>query len=750
MSKLQRLAVAGTVAVLAAGAFAVVQRVGGSRCEALADRQAWEAMTVACDEEYRSGRRPETAARSLLALSALRRWPEVEARLGWLEGTSYAPAAGYFRAKRARDERRDDLAGPLLTETIEACQRAGLHEYAAWAAHELINLHWTNGRFQAALAKLDILTEEARAASNLSLQALAEGHLADLFQEVGAVASQAAVLSSLAARNTDRPNMLAQIRLRQAMVEQDRANPILAADYLQSVLSLAEDAGSSKASRAAHLLLSSLARAGGDLAAAQAELDLAARYPTRHFYENTAWSFHQAQLLRDQGTCDGARAMALEALDGGALPDWQWQLLGLVGECAERQGDPGEARRAYREAVGVIERLQVEAPGSLRSGVMSQRRAPYEALFELSFQAEEWATALDAMEALHAGSFVEGMVASAPLTTTDLQQARVEGERRLAALEVARRSRLGPTGALGARLGELGERDAIGYVVARGTVYRLHARGGAAELARLGPAARLEELLRNLAAQPDALVPAEELGAWLWPSGRVAERVVVAADASLANLSFAGLRAHGRWLVEGHILSRLPSIGEALRLARSEAPSSDGRVRVLGDPRGDLPAAAAEAEALARALGVAPLLKGEVTARAVLDSCHAELLHFAGHSGLGLEGAWLGLADTELTAVQLLAARCAPRLVYLASCASASRRRSQVAATLAGAFLASGSRHVVATTHSVEDAPAAAFSRAFFGEPRELDPPERLARVQRRLLRSAPRSAWEPYVVLGW
>lgn len=116
------------------------------------------------------------------------------------------------------------------------------------------------------------------------------------------------------------------------------------------------------------------------------------------------------------------------------------------------------------------------------------------------------------------------------------------------------------------------------------------------------------------------------------------------------------------------------------------------------------------------------------------------LLHIAAHPGVGADGPWLELADGPLTAAAVLAESCGPTLVYLASCASG---------TLASAFLAAGSRFVVATTRSIDDVTAARFASAFFADGKFDQAPLRLATAQRALLKTAPRSAWEPFIVLG-
>ena len=716
-----------------------------SECEGLAAAHRWEAMATVCEETFHRTGDPSAAARALYGLSALGRTADVDRRLVWLEGTRFAPAISYFSAMSAKAKGDEAAATRLLVEALESSRGVGLHEYAALAAQKLASAQWVHGQFQQAFATLDTAFKEARQCDDQLLLMHLDGQLADLLGEVGDLTGKARALSSLAKRAKDYPRTLAQVRLRQGEVEEERSNVLLARDAFQAALDGSQDAGLLPVARAAHLSLANLARREGDLDGGEAHLLAAAEIPVRFGYEGTAWAFARAKLYLARGDCGAAREVVRGALDAGALPDWQWQLLGLEGGCAEQQGDEASARRAFGKAVQVIEELQREQPtAALRFGVLASRREPYEALFELSLRSGEEEAALNVMERLLARAFLETMAKRGPDGSGELQSVRLAA---LASTMIAQRPL---PGSVMEGLAELGDREAIGFIAARGTLYRAHVSGGRVAFARVDQLETVVKLLDRLAAHPDDPEAAEVLGERLWPERQVAARVLIVADGPLANLSFAGLRHHGRWVVEDHVLSRAPSLSAAVRVVGGpRGGTSGGGARVLGDPTGDLPAAAAEAVALAHRLGVQPLRQRQATVAELMASCHADLLHFAGHSGVGSEGGWLELADGRVTAPQLLAVRCAPRVVYLASCASGVQVSGQVTTTLADAFFAAGSQSVIATTRSVDDTMAAAFTREFFLDGAFDHPAERVAQAQRRLLKSQPRSAWAPFFVIG-
>jgi len=323
------------VAVVAAG---VLHRWRSpSECEGLAAAHRWEAMAAVCEETFHRTGDPSAAARALYGLSALGRRADVDRRLAWLEGTRFAPAISYYQAMSASEKGDDDSALRLLTQALASSQVAGLHEYSGLAAHQLATLQWAHGQFQSAFSTLDIAVEEARKSENDLLKLLVDGQLADLLGEVGDLPSQAKALYSLADRTKHQPWTMAQVRLRQGMVEMERANALLARDYFLDALAAAADAVLPLVVRAAHINLASLDRSEGDLDGGERHLTAAAAIPGVHGYDDSTWAFAQAQLLRDRGDCAGARVTVDAALDAGPMPDWQWQLLTLSAAVPRRR-----------------------------------------------------------------------------------------------------------------------------------------------------------------------------------------------------------------------------------------------------------------------------------------------------------------------------------------------------------------------------------------------------------------------------
>jgi CHAT domain-containing protein len=222
----------------------------------------------------------------------------------------------------------------------------------------------------------------------------------------------------------------------------------------------------------------------------------------------------------------------------------------------------------------------------------------------------------------------------------------------------------------------------------------------------------------------------------------------VVPDGALARLPFAALRRQGRWLVEDLAVVYAPGLS-ALATGRRNL-HAEGPPVVLADPRNDLPEAAAEGREVARLLGTESHLGSAATRRVLEAAAGARVLHVASHAGWGPGGPWLELADGQVAPAAILAARLRPRLVVLASCASAVPSGGGLWGSPGAAFLAAGSGAVLATLGSVEDRNARDLIRHFYQEGGATDPAEGLARAQRVLLAAGrPPSSWAPFVLLG-
>ena len=97
----------------------------------------------------------------------------------------------------------------------------------------------------------------------------------------------------------------------------------------------------------------------------------------------------------------------------------------------------------------------------------------------------------------------------------------------------------------------------------------------------------------------------------------------------------------------------------------------------------------------------------------------------------------------------MLDARVAPHTAILTGCATAGSVDAEAWGGFPSAFLAAGSRYVIATARAVPDAAAAQLSQAYYAQPAALAPPARLAAAQRALIATLPPSVWATFAVWG-
>jgi CHAT domain-containing protein len=117
-----------------------------------------------------------------------------------------------------------------------------------------------------------------------------------------------------------------------------------------------------------------------------------------------------------------------------------------------------------------------------------------------------------------------------------------------------------------------------------------------------------------------------------------------------------------------------PSVAAAIRLSGRDEARQTGRSLVVGDPRGNLPHARAEAEAVAEVLDAAPLLGSEATVASVTGALDAaDRAHFAAHGHFDPANplrSGISLADGILRAGELLGRPAAPQTFVVSACES--------------------------------------------------------------------------------
>jgi CHAT domain-containing protein len=299
----------------------------------------------------------------------------------------------------------------------------------------------------------------------------------------------------------------------------------------------------------------------------------------------------------------------------------------------------------------------------------------------------------------------------------------------------------------------IGARRALLYFATERAVWIIAVANRRVLLHKLpAPPQEIQRLADLLLANPSDVEATESLGRILLPSAAAPPSgdLYVVAPGLLAGIPFAALRPDQRAAVERWTLHFVPSLS-ALAALSEATDQTAGPAVVLADAAGDLPGAREESIAVARTLGVEPLLGPRASREAVRGAGAARLLHLAVHGGVGLQGAWLDLGDGELTGADVLRWKLRPTVVVLTSCSSAAARAREFWGSMAASFLAAGSRAVVASLWSVEDAATRAFAERFYQEGGGGGHPARaLARAQRSLLqRGVPPSSWAGFVVLG-
>jgi hypothetical protein len=210
---------------------------------------------------------------------------------------------------------------------------------------------------------------------------------------------------------------------------------------------------------------------------------------------------------------------------------------------------------------------------------------------------------------------------------------------------------------------------------------------------------------------------------------------------------------------DGQPLAATVAVAYGFDIADPRHPAGEGVV-VVGDPRGDLPHAAAEAREIAAGWPGAASLLGEAASRSKVTSAASAAwgMHLAAHGELRAGGGWESavlLAGTErLTASDILALPRAPDWVVLSGCETArgAEWTPGVGMGLGPAFLFAGSKAVVGAMRPVHDEAARSFAVALHEAVRSDNPKRDLvaafAKAQRALLAQAEVSDPWAYRIL--
>ncbi|MEZ4363144.1 MAG: CHAT domain-containing protein [Kofleriaceae bacterium] len=731
------------------------------RCLAAMREERYAAAAPLCRGAFDARGDHQLGVAAARALWELERDDEVLALVDVLDRGPHAAGARYLRGRIALGRGQRELGLAELEAALDADRAAGRHLDAARDAAALADGYWRASRHRQAIAAAETVRTEALAVGDARWEAWALIELGDLWADVGDRGRAAQAFREAEARRPPTaPGPRAALQLKRALLELRDGNLELARRGFTAARQLAGEAGDVDQRLAAHINLAEVAwqqqrfdEAGAELAAARAATPRGA--PPLH-----ALLFNEARLALQLGQLDAAGGALDEAERRDALPTWAWRIAHLRGRLAEARAqlarDPAEAHRllaaaaaAYQQAVAIVEELRGElGEHRLKARFLDERRRAHEALFALAVRRGDQAAALAAAEGLLARTFVDAFVASAAAGTPPLERVTAVPElvRALGASPVATPR---PPAQL---LSALREVFALVYVEAQDQLYAVVVSGGQARPLPLALSApQVAALARRVRANPDDDALQVELGDALLPDslGPLPDGpLYVVPSGPVAGVAFAALRRRGAPLLARHELAVVPSLGVLAQLLQAPAPPAGPPV-VLGDPRGDLPAARAEAISVARTLGVTAQLGARATRAELWAGRTASVLHLATHSAIGPAGASLTLSDTSVSAAEIFAAGLHPRLAVLASCASAVTDAREFWGALGTSFLASGSRSVVASLWSVDDALTAELIDAFYRNGGAARPAAALARAQRELAAHHPASAWAAFTLLG-
>jgi tetratricopeptide (TPR) repeat protein len=525
----------------------------------------------------------------------------------------------------------------------------------------------------------------------------------------------------------------------------------LARPLLEEARTLAAGLGKFSLVLAAEVNLADIALGQRDLDAAARHLDTAqaawhasgAKRPSQGILVN------RAILARYRGDLAGA----LRAIDAAATsdppPETAWIIAHERGQIAAAGHDLEAAERSYLTAIGIVEELwRTSSPEDLKAPFFEDRWRPYQSLFALRVERNTPVAAFETLISAQGRMFLaETITASAGDGGTVDRRDRLRSLAPLIATSPIARA-FGSAETLAA----LGDRYALNYFAGGGRMRLLVIDRGKVRLASVNIDVNdLEKLVDDFLARPDDRAAAEVLGNALLPSDALAsapDRFHVIPDGPLLRVPFAALVAGGARLIDHHEIVYAPSATGLAGLGAATAIPVTAAV-LLSDARNNLRHGAQETASVVAATQAAPLIGGEATIAALRSAQHASLLHVVGHSGVGMDGGYLVLADGQVAAAEILAWHLRPHLVVLPTCASAATNRRDMWGSLAVAFLAAGSSDVVATLFSIEDRIAAEFTATFYRHDGARDPVAATAAAQRELATHHPTSAWSAFMVVG-
>lgn len=721
-------------------AAAPVASCGGDAdpCDVAYRGEQWKAAAAACGAAFERSRAPREGIRAALASDYLDDVATATAIARQLTPGPEAARAHRLLAESARRAGQLGAAAAHAGTALVLHAGTGEHREVARDAYALAGVLGTDGAYEAALPLTVLAREAAVRARDRRMQGHSEVGRGDLLRLLGdRVGAERAyeVAAGLLAPYCDRGD----VRFKQARLHAAQGQLTLARQAFDDAL-----VGDASCQRPAAIQAVAINRAWlswrrGDLSAAVAEADALGD-------DLVDAAVIRALVAAARGDT-AAAAAALTAAEARARDDsdWPWLLPHLLAQVEELGGDDPAAEAAYRRAIEAVARVRAASP-SHAAYVSASHRLPHEGLIGLLGRHQRWREALALVLTLDASAMLRGPVDPGVLGAGGVAESARSDER-----PVATASPVADTGLdVDDVLRAWADRDlAVVVVPTRRFVpgvadraWRLHVRGGEVTGADAGPADEVDIAGERLIGDPGDRAAAAALGAAVVPAGETP--LYVLPVGRLAQVPLATLRQGDRLVIETRPLLRVLGLRPGIDRRRPR-----GGAVVIADPGRDLAAAAGEARLVGAALGVEPYVGAEATIARLIAARDADILHVAAHSDERAGRRILHLADGDVGPRLVLDERIAPRLVVLASCGSAAARDEGGWGSLAAAFAAAGSDHVLATQWSVDDAVAAELTRRFYAAGGAADPARGLAAAQAAMAHASASTAWSAFTLVA-
>ena len=661
------------------------------------------------------------------------------------------------RGRQLLNQWRNVESRELLSEALRRHLAIEDHVAASTDAVLLSRGHQVAGRLRVALRLAELARAQAMMSSDGEALERASIQLGDVLAWVGeyraALEADVEAIRLLPERDKyARAQLTFHIAMLRRLVGQRRE----ARRTLEEVTELAAASGDNRLVVVARTNLA-------DIALADDRLDDAEVHLQDAFHVQRYWNpagivvplqVNQSVLARRRGNLPAATA-ALDRITFDLSPEGKLLVAHERGMIAEARGQLDLAERRFGDAVNLVERLRVDGPEEASAAFMEEYREPYESLFALHLRRDDTRRAFATLAQAQGRMFLDARMMTLAETAT-AQRSRISDGFRLPSLDdvVASlpRSIIEDQRSPAAILAAVRGKHVFSYFLAGESLRLLTVVDGEARATSVAvDLEQLQWLIDDFRIRPEDPRAAEALGSVLLPPESLPSppaRIHIVPVGPLLRVPFAALRVAGARLLDRYEVVYAPSVtGLAAMTAERKAPIGPGLV--VADTRSDLKHAGIESRFVVENTGATPRLGADATVAELRAAADQPLLHVIAHSGLGFRGGYLALADGRVTSADILAWRVGPHLVVLPTCASAATIRTEMWDSLAAAFLAAGSQHVVATLASVQDRVAADFTQEFYRANGLRDPVGGVARALRQMARTHPVADWSPFVVAG-